>query len=205
MPVSLTAALQFLPTRLDRPALPVPGSITPRWSGAAVGRSSGRTSLAQGLQVALLLNFRDPPCTFRHTSRSRPSRSRRPSQTSARRCKSPIAQIPDHHRSGLSDNAALVRSVLLQRCAAAGRRIEVSGAIMTQGIKRSCYGLRQWPLIALLFGLPAFSMTSELAVEPPAPSISQCALIEVHDTAGIGWWSSAALEIDPAAAVYGGD
>jgi len=95
--------------------------------------------------------------------------------------------------------------VLLQRCAAAGRRIEVSGGIMTQGMKRSCYGLRQWPLIALLFGLPAFSMTSELAIEPPAPSISQCALIEVHDTAGIGWWSSAALKIDPAAAVYGGD
>ena len=75
---------------------------------------------------------------------------------------------------------------------------------MNEGIKRCCDGLRQSPLItlfALLFGLPAFSMTSELAVEPPAPSISQCALIEVHDTAGIGWWSSAALEIDPAAAV----
>ena len=76
---------------------------------------------------------------------------------------------------------------------------------MTQGMKRCCDALRQWPLIALFFGLPAFSMTSELAVEPPAPSISQCALIEVHDTAGIGWWSSAALAIDPAAAVYSGD
>ena len=76
---------------------------------------------------------------------------------------------------------------------------------MTQGMKRCCDALRQWPLIALFFGLPAFSMTSELAIEPPAPSISQCALIEVHDTAGIGWWSSAALEIDPSAAVYSGD
>jgi hypothetical protein len=65
--------------------------------------------------------------------------------------------------------------------------------------------LRQLPLIALAFGLPAFSMTSELAVEPPAPSISQCALIEVHDTAGIGWWSSAALEINPAAAMNNAD
>jgi hypothetical protein len=95
--------------------------------------------------------------------------------------------------------------VLLQRCAAAGRRIEVSGGIMTQGMKRCGDGLRQLPLIALALGLPAFSMTSELAVEPPAPSISQCALIEVHDTAGIGWWSSAALEIDPAAEIYSRD
>ena len=76
---------------------------------------------------------------------------------------------------------------------------------MNEGMKRCCYGLRQLPLIALLFGLPAFSMTSELAVEPPAPSISQCALIDAHDTAGIGWWSSAALEIDRAAAVNSGD
>jgi hypothetical protein len=79
---------------------------------------------------------------------------------------------------------------------------------MNEGMKRGRYGLRQLPLIALfalLFGLPAVSMTSELAVEPPAPTISQCALIEVHDTAGIGWWSSAALEIDPAVAVYSGD
>jgi len=202
MPVSLTAALQFLPTRMDRRFLsPAP---YPRWSGAAmVVRRPHHAGI--GVADALVPDFRNPPCSFRRTSRSPRSRSRRPSQTSARRCKSPIARIPDHLRSGLRDDAALVRSVLLQRCAAAGRRIEVSGAIMTQGIKRSCYGLRQWPLIALLFGLPAFSMTSELAVEPPAPSISQCALIEVHDTAGIGWWSSAALEIDPAAAVYGGD
>jgi hypothetical protein len=76
---------------------------------------------------------------------------------------------------------------------------------MTQGMKRCCYRLRQLPFIALAFGLPAFSMTSGLAVEPPAPSVWQCALIEVHDTAGIGWWSSAALEIDPAVAVYSGD
>jgi hypothetical protein len=76
---------------------------------------------------------------------------------------------------------------------------------MNEGMKRCCYGLRQLPLIALALGLPAFSMTSELAVEPPAPTLSQCALIEVHDTAGIGWWSSAALVIGPAVAVYNGD
>jgi hypothetical protein len=69
---------------------------------------------------------------------------------------------------------------------------------MAQGKKRSGNYVRQLPIFALAFGLPAFSMTSDLAVEPPAPSDSQCALIEVHDTAGIGWWSSAALEIDPA-------
>ena len=74
---------------------------------------------------------------------------------------------------------------------------------MTQAMKRK-YLLRS-PIFALAFGLPAFSMTSELSVEPPAPSVSQCALIEVHDTAGIGWWSSAALEFDPATAVNSGD
>jgi hypothetical protein len=30
-------------------------------------------------------------------------------------------------------------------------------------------------------------------------------LIEVHDTAGIGWWSSAALEIDPVTAGNSGE
>jgi hypothetical protein len=76
---------------------------------------------------------------------------------------------------------------------------------MTLGTKRCCHGLQQLPFVALALGLPAFSMTSELAVEPPAPSISQRALIEVHDIAGIGWWSSAALEIDPTAVVNSGD
>jgi hypothetical protein len=79
------------------------------------------------------------------------------------------------------------------------------GGAMTQGIKRSSKYFRRLPIFALAFGLPAFSMTGELSVEPPAPSVSQCALIEVHDTAGIGWWSSAALEFDPAAAVNSGD
>jgi hypothetical protein len=76
---------------------------------------------------------------------------------------------------------------------------------MTQGMKRSSQYIRRLPIFALVFGLPALSMTSELAVEPPAPNVMQCALIEVHDTAGIGWWSSAALEIDPVAAVNGGE
>ena len=74
---------------------------------------------------------------------------------------------------------------------------------MTQGMKRR--HLLRLPIFALAFGLPAFSMTSELSVQPPAPSVSQCALIEVHDTAAIGWWSSAAPEFDPAAAVNSGD
>ncbi len=43
MPVSLTAALQFLPTRMDRPALPVPGSIL--LAGAAQQRSFVRPYL----------------------------------------------------------------------------------------------------------------------------------------------------------------
>jgi hypothetical protein len=76
---------------------------------------------------------------------------------------------------------------------------------MTQGMKRSSKYFRPLPVFALAFGLPAFSMTGDPAVEPPAPSVSQCALIEVHDTAGIGWWSSAALEFDPATAVNRGD
>jgi len=74
---------------------------------------------------------------------------------------------------------------------------------MTQGMKRK--HLLRLPLFALAFGLPAFSMTSELSFEPPAPSVSQCALIEVHDTAGIGWWSSATPEFDRATAVNSGD
>src|SRR5256885_16542166 len=43
MPVSLTAALQFLPTRMDRPALPIPGSIL--LAGAAQQRSFVRPYL----------------------------------------------------------------------------------------------------------------------------------------------------------------
>jgi hypothetical protein len=79
------------------------------------------------------------------------------------------------------------------------------GGAMTQGMKRSRHYIRRLPILALVLGLPAFSMTSELAVEPPAPSVLQCALIEVHDTAGIGWWSSAALEIDPVTPVNSGE
>ncbi len=66
---------------------------------------------------------------------------------------------------------------------------------MNQGTKRSSCYLRQLPLLALALGLPVLSMTREVAIEPPLPSDSQWALIEVHDTAGVGWWSSAALEI----------
>ena len=76
---------------------------------------------------------------------------------------------------------------------------------MTQGMKRRGNGMRQLPLVALALGLPALSMTNEFVVKPPAPSVSQWALIEAHDTARIGWWSSAALEIDPADAGDSGD
>jgi hypothetical protein len=84
----------------------------------------------------------------------------------------------------------------------------MSGEAMTQGKKKTRKTIRWLPLLALAIGLPALSvpsaMTSEVLIEPPAPSVSQCALIEVHDTAAIGWWSSAALEIDPAPADNGG-
>jgi hypothetical protein len=76
---------------------------------------------------------------------------------------------------------------------------------MTQGMKRSDTYLRRLPILVFAFGLPAFSMTSESAVEPPAPSDSQCALIEAHGAVGIGWWSSAALEIDRATLASSGD
>jgi hypothetical protein len=76
---------------------------------------------------------------------------------------------------------------------------------MTQGIKQAGNYVRRLPILAVAFGMPAFSMTSELAITPPAPSASQCALIEVHDTVGIGWWSSPALQVDYALAANAGD
>jgi hypothetical protein len=169
------------------------------------GRSSGPNFAGIGLQDARVLGPPESPPHLQAHKPQPPVEEPTPEPDERAPVKEPDRPIPDRRRSGRDDNAALVRSVLLQRGAAAGRRLEVSGGIMNEGMKRCCYGLRQLPLIALAFGLPAFSMTSELAVEPPAPSISQCALIEVHDTAGIGWWSSAALEIDPAVAVYSGD
>lgn len=67
---------------------------------------------------------------------------------------------------------------------------------MNQGMKRTKGFLRRLQFLALLasvVALPAASMTAE----PPAPSLGQRALIEAHDTAGVGWWSSPALEIAP--------
>lgn len=72
---------------------------------------------------------------------------------------------------------------------------------MDQGMRRSANCLRHLPIIALALALPASSMTSDVATEASAPSVAQRALIEVHDTAGIGWWSSSALEIGPAPTV----
>ncbi|MDQ6917448.1 MAG: hypothetical protein M3023_06490 [Pseudomonadota bacterium] len=75
---------------------------------------------------------------------------------------------------------------------------------MNQGTKQSSLYLRRVPLLALALALPVLSMTREVAIEPPPPSDSQCALIEVHDTTGIGWWSSAAVEISSASVEDGG-
>jgi hypothetical protein len=69
---------------------------------------------------------------------------------------------------------------------------------MNQGMKRSSTNFRHLALFALALALPASSMTSNAEVEPDAPSVAQRALIEVHDTAGVGWWSSSPLEIGPA-------
>jgi hypothetical protein len=71
------------------------------------------------------------------------------------------------------------------------------GGVMVQGKMRSRVSVRQLPLLALVLGLPALSMTTGKTTDSPAPSESQCALIEVHDTAGIGWWSPATLDIGP--------
>ena len=73
---------------------------------------------------------------------------------------------------------------------------------MIKGTERSSKATEQRALLvlgwALALSLPTLAMTMEMAGEPPAPSDSQRALIEAHDTAGIGWWSSAAPGIDPA-------
>ena len=72
---------------------------------------------------------------------------------------------------------------------------------MNQGMKRLSKGLRHLPLMALVLALPATSMTGDMTVGPAAPTVAQRLLIEAHDTAGVGWWSSSALEIEPAPAV----
>jgi hypothetical protein len=68
---------------------------------------------------------------------------------------------------------------------------------MNPGIKRTNNRFRYLPLLVLGLAFPAASMTGATAVEAPTPSVAQRALIEVHDTAGIGWWSSSSLEIGP--------
>jgi len=72
---------------------------------------------------------------------------------------------------------------------------------MHQRMKRSGNKFRHLTLFALVLALPASSMITSIEVEPAAPSVAQRALIEAHDTAGVGWWSSSALEIGPAPAV----
>jgi hypothetical protein len=58
-------------------------------------------------------------------------------------------------------------------------------------------------LSTLAVALPAASMNTPsmnngATVDPPLASTGQRALIEAHDTAGVGWWSSPALEMEPA-------
>jgi hypothetical protein len=68
---------------------------------------------------------------------------------------------------------------------------------MNLGMKRTKRHLRRLQSLALfasVVALPAASMTAEPS---PAPSVGQRALIEAHDTAGVGWWSPPALEITP--------
>jgi hypothetical protein len=72
---------------------------------------------------------------------------------------------------------------------------------MTQGMKRSGNSVRHLTLFALALALPASSVNADIEVEPATPSVAQRAMIEAHDTAGVGWWSSSALEIGPAPAV----
>jgi hypothetical protein len=72
---------------------------------------------------------------------------------------------------------------------------------MIQGMKRSGNNVRHLTLFALALALPASSMNTDIEVEPATPSVAQRALIEAHDTAGVGWWSSSALEMGPAPAV----
>lgn len=69
---------------------------------------------------------------------------------------------------------------------------------MNPGMKRKNSTFRHLPLLVMALAFPAASMTRVAAVESPTPSVAQRALIEVHDTAGIGWWSSSSLEIGPA-------
>lgn len=59
------------------------------------------------------------------------------------------------------------------------------------------------PLLIMTVALPATSMngpsrSSAATVDPPAPSTAQRALIEAHDTTGVGWWSSPAMDVAPA-------
>ncbi len=76
---------------------------------------------------------------------------------------------------------------------------------MDKGTNPSRSNLRRMSLLALLImtvALPATSMNSPsmnrgAAADPPAPSSAQRALIEAHDTTGVGWWSSPAMDIAP--------
>jgi hypothetical protein len=77
---------------------------------------------------------------------------------------------------------------------------------MDPGMNPTGSSLRRVWLLALLsmaVALPAASMNkrsiinSGATLDPPAPSTGQRALIEAHDTASVGWWSSPAMDIAP--------
>ena len=131
--------------------------------------------------------------------------SRSQNRTSMHPWKSPNVPTRQGLRRDPTGPLALVRSMLKK----AGKRpygdmplFICLGDAVNQGTKRSSTATEWRALLvlgwALALSLPTLAMTIEMSGEPPAPSDSQCALIEVHDTAGIGWWSSAALDIDPA-------
>ena len=198
MPVSLTAALQFLPmahARVHR--VPLVGRRSD-------GRSRRRAGLAQGLLSGRPWTSGNPHA---HSGAQATAADR---GAHARAGRARARGGTRSSRPPIASGAA--KTMMLRWYAPCSVNDEppvgcggMLGGAMTQGMKRSRQYIRRLPILALVLGLPAFSMTSELAVEPPAPSVLQCALIEVHDTAGIGWWSSAALEIDPVTAVNSGE
>src|ERR1700676_2942667 len=94
----------------SRPLGPAPAPPSAQWRLARAVAPGWHTGC--GVVDA---DFRKPACNFRRTSRKRPSRSPRPSRTSAPRWRNPIVPTPDHLRGGQNDDVALVRSVLVQR------------------------------------------------------------------------------------------
>jgi hypothetical protein len=125
------------------------------------------------------------------------------------RCGNPIAHrhskrplrsrqlpIPDRPlRRKKSRSASLVRSMLSlsSRGRAAHKKLGENMHKRT-AVTNIVPATSLWVLTAFLVGLPAAPTTSSAAIGSPPPTVGQRALIEAHDTAGIGWWSSPAAE-----------